>query len=58
MLRNLRYKINWVKLMVGTQMKTNFFRTVLALFCLYLRAISKYKVPVTYIRSDDVTEGF
>ena len=33
-------------------------RTVLALFCLYLRAISKYKVPVTYIRSGDLTEGF
>ena len=45
--------------MVGTQIKKEIiFLTVLALFCLYLRAISKYKVLVTYIRSDDITEGF
>ena len=58
-LGNLRFKINRVKLMLGTQIKKEIiFRTVLALSCLYLRTISKYKVPVTYIRSDDVTEGF
>ena len=58
-LGNLRCKINRVKLKVGTQIKKEIiFRTVLALFCLYFRALSKYKVPVTYIRSGDVTEGF
>ena len=55
---NLRYKVNWVKLMVGTQIKKYIFRNVFALFCLYLRDISNYKVSVTYIRSGDLTEGF
>ena len=43
--------------MVGTEIKIYIFRTVLVLFCLYLRAISKYKVPGTYLRSGDLTEG-
>ena len=38
MLGNLRYKINWVKLMVGTQMKTNF----LYFFSLVLFAFEGY----------------
>ena len=35
---HLRFKIDWVNLIVGRKF------TVFALFCLYLRAISKYKL--------------
>ena len=36
---NLRFKIDWASLIVGRKF------TVFALFCLYLREISKYKPP-------------
>ena len=32
--------------------------TIFAYFSLYLRAISKYKPPGTYIRRGDLTKGF
>ena len=48
--RNLRFKIDWVSLIVGRKF---------TVFALYLRAISKYKPPVgAYIRRGDLTEGF
>ena len=36
---HLRFKIDWANLIVGRKF------TVFALFCLYLRGISKYKLP-------------
>ena len=48
--RNLRFKIDWVSLIVGRKF---------TVFALYLRAISKYKPPVgAYIRRGDLTESF
>ena len=50
---NLRFKIDWASLIVGSKF------TVFALFYFYLRAISKYKPPRgAYIWRGDLTEGF
>ena len=53
----MRFKIDWASLIVGMKF------IVFALFCLYLRAISKYKPPPRggcggYIQRGDSTEGF
>ena len=52
--RNLRFKIDWVSLILGRKF------TVFLCFTLYLRAISKYKPPGggTSIWRSDLTEGF
>ena len=50
---NLRFKIDWASLIVGSKF------TVLAFFTLYLRAIFQVQVrPGAYIRRGDLTEGF
>ena len=50
---NLRFKIDWASLIVGSKF------TVLAFFTLYLRAIFQVQGrPGAYIRRGDLTEGF
>ena len=49
---NLRFKIDWASLIVGSKF------TVLLCFTLYLREISKYKPPEAYIWRGDLTESF
>ena len=50
---NLRFKIDWASLIVGSKF------TVSLCFTLYLRAISKYKPPGGFVLwRGDLTEGF
>ena len=48
----MRFKIDWASLIVRRKF------TVFALFCLYLREISKYKPPGAYIWRGNLTDGF
>ena len=49
---NLRFKIDWVSLIVGRKL------TVLAFFTLYLTEISNYKPPGAYIWRGDLAKSF
>ena len=51
----MRYKID----LAGLLLERNLcYCAVFALFFWYLRAISKYKPPLAYIRRGDLVEGF